>query len=104
MNLHHKRKIINKTKAPERDWRVEGFDWYARCDSNARPSESESDTLSSWATGAYAKQCNEIYYTSVFHKKQASFKKIKKILAQKQLENTKQRGCIVTNFGFYSAF
>ena len=27
--------------------------WYAWCDSNARPSESESDTLSSWATGAY---------------------------------------------------
>ena len=29
--------------------------WYAWCDSNARPSESESDTLSSWATGAYRK-------------------------------------------------
>ena len=28
--------------------------WYARCDSNARPSESESDTLSNWATGTYS--------------------------------------------------
>ena len=30
--------------------------WYAWCDSNARPSESESDTLSSWATGAYGSE------------------------------------------------
>ena len=30
------------------------FIWYARCDSNAWPTESESVTLSSWATGAYA--------------------------------------------------
>ena len=27
--------------------------WYARLDLNQRPSESESDTLSNWATGAY---------------------------------------------------
>ena len=27
--------------------------WYARLDSNQRPSESESDALSNWATGTY---------------------------------------------------
>ena len=29
------------------------FVWYARLDSNQRPSESESDALSNCATGAY---------------------------------------------------
>ena len=31
--------------------------WYARLDSNQRPSESESDALSNCATGAFTKTC-----------------------------------------------
>ncbi len=43
---------LNKWKESERELRPDSV-WYARCDSNARPSESESDTLTSWATGTY---------------------------------------------------
>lgn len=48
------RKWDNKT--PSKPTVSRGVAWYARCDSNAWPSESESDTLSNWATGAYGAQ------------------------------------------------
>ena len=32
------------------------FEWYARRDLNPRPSESESDTLSNWATDTYSQE------------------------------------------------
>ncbi len=44
-------------------------DWYARLDSNQRPSESESDALSNCATGAFT----VCYYTIPFKKMQPFF-------------------------------
>lgn len=43
MRVYHVKTIAE----PERGMRPGSARWYARCGSNARPSESESDTLSS---------------------------------------------------------
>ena len=39
--------------------------WYARLDSNQRPSESESDALSNCATGAYQNDMN-LWESAIF--------------------------------------
>ena len=43
----------NKRKKTDKDFVLVGLLWPARKDSNLRPSESESDALSSCATGSY---------------------------------------------------
>ena len=48
------------------------FYWYARLDSNQRPSESESDALSNCATGAFT----ICYYTICSLKMQPFFKNV----------------------------
>ena len=51
-------------KRTEKPWKNKEFSvlfWYARLDSNQRPSESESDALSSWATGACCLQRITVY-------------------------------------------
>ena len=44
---------LNKKKMTDKDFVLVGHLWPARKDSNLRPSESESDALSSCATGRY---------------------------------------------------
>ena len=50
--LHSSSPLIDKSKEAL-EIRVPLCTWYARLDSNQRPSESESDALSNCATGAY---------------------------------------------------
>lgn len=72
MSAINARTMPRKRKESERGLRPDSVWWYAWCDSNARPSESESDTLSSWATGAYQ---SIIYCNRSIVKKQGSFVK-----------------------------